>query len=868
MDRKIWPWLLIAVSVAAGLFLRVLPMRMPYLDAKALSLVKQETAKMVEQSLKDRFPGLSNESLDFAAGKILGETLKKDHAVISRRAAEQAFILKQAYRDKDGRPYMAGIDSYYWLRMLRDLLERGHVGDKIVNGEPYDTLTSKPVDPATRKNIHLWLGFIFYKIGAFLRPGLSLGSALFLIPLLLSALIAVFAFFTAKRLGCNDIGSLMASIAINISPFLMGRMVSEWYDTDVYNVLFPLLIFGTFLYALDGKRKFWQRFFLCAASSLFVAFYASTWKGWWFIFDIIIISGSLFLLNEHLSRKEAKGLLPQGLSLGMFFAFSGLFVTALNGFSVWADFIIEPLKLAKVLQVTESTLWPNVYQTVAELARVKPGEIVGGLGGILVFFAALLGMLYMIIFERGLRDERFGFGFLCVCVWIGSTFYAAVEASRFTLLLVVPVGLAFGVAVSKFYDFSIEAFNKYLSGQPNIVLARCVLAGFLSLYPVSNINRVASQVSGPLFMMDSRWRSVLDKIRQDTPANAVINSWWDFGHWFTGVAQRRVLFDGMTQNTPYAYWMSSLLLTSDPAECLGIMRMINSSGNQATEELVRSAGLNLRDSIGLIRRCVRLDRERARQCLAEKIGSAMADKILPLLFPDKLPPVYLVISSDMPAKIAPISYIGNWDFWKVDLWFKQRKMSKQKFISYAVEQYGLRPEEAESRYLEILFMPEDASKEWFSSYLKYYSSIAGGREHDGMLYFDNGLVSAKGGRQAVIAGGNSGVPRSLFLMENGMFREIAQENSSLGYSGVLTGKGKDLKSFLCDTALGRSMLVRLYFFQAKGIDFLRLFDKAVYENGDAIYVYQVIWPAVDKRKSTSKNRVIESKSQRVRVSGK
>jgi hypothetical protein len=517
------------------------------------------------------------------------------------------------------------------------------------------------------------------------------------------------------------------------------------------------------------------------------------------------------------------------------------------------------LRLASILKVTETSMWPNVFLTVAELGAARGIDIVHSLGGQLVFFSGLICLLYAALFEHGLRNPRWGFGLLCLAFWITGTFYSALEAFRFTLLLVVPVGLAFGLAVTKFYEAGSAFFSKHLA-PPRAVLARGVLVFFISLYPVVHMADLYVRLCGPPFSMDDQWHGVLTKIKTQTPENAVINSWWDFGHWFKAVAQRRVLFDGMTQNTPYAYWMASALLTDNPQECLGILRMINTSGNRAVDELTEADRMPLSDAVSLVRRCLSIPEIEARRHLEAVLPPARAQRILSLIFPSALPPAYIIVSYDMTAKVAPISYIGNWDFSKVDLWFKQKHQSKADFLQYAQTRYHMTPQEAESRYLEILFLDKKEARGWFSHVLEYYSPIGAARPDANMLYFDNG-VNVNTDNQHVFAQdinpAGRGFPHSLVTVENGRFKEVLQEKPDLSYSVVLFNEKEERKSFLCDTALAKSMLVRMYFFQAEGLDFLKLFDKSVDDRGNVIYVYQVIWPSTKLKTQSEKLKTKE-----------
>jgi hypothetical protein len=200
----------------------------------------------------------------------------------------------------------------------------------------------------------------------------------------------------------------------------------------------------------------------------------------------------------------------------------------------------------------------------------------------------------------------------------------------------------------------------------------------------------------------------------------------------------------------------------------------------------------------------------------------------------------------MPAKISPISYIGNWDFSKVDLWFKHQRLAKDEFLGYAQRHYRLTPQEAQSRYTEIFFIDKKASQTWFSHFFDYYSAIGSARQDGPMLYFDNGLSVNTENWHAFVQDrdpAGRGVPQSVFYMDKGEFKEARQEKPDLAYSAVVFKESGEYKSLLCDTALAKSMLIRMYFFGAEGLDFLKLFDKSVSEKGGAIYVYEIVWPA-------------------------
>jgi len=845
-DKKILSFILVFISAAAGIYFRFYPKLMPVFDILATHDVYGEERAALSNSVRDKYPGMPAQAQAKVVGQLFKDTLRSEGDQIRLEISRKADEYKQHFKDPEGRVYVNGIDSYYFLRLLDNLLKTGDVGVKIVNGIGHDDLVLSPVDPVTKKNVHLWLGLIFYKIAHFFNKDIPLQEAVFYLPLSLSVVLAVFSFYVARQLGANDLGAFFASITVNLSPFFLGRSVGEWFRTDIYNVLLPLLVFGTFLFALRAAGIL-RRLFFCGLSGLFLAFYASTWKGWWNIFDIMLLSGLLFLWNKKLSADETEEsnqhLKVQATCFGFFFIFSTLFTVLLNGFSVWKDFIAEPLRLSTILKITPHTVWPNVYLTVAELNPTTPSGIVNLLGGNLFFFSAMFCLIYILLVERGIRDDRLGFGILVLVFWILSTFYAGLEAMRFVLLLVVPVGLSFGLAVTKTYQLIEEKAPVYLR-QKAVVLLRLGATGLFSAFLVFDMHSIHLQLLNTYPSMNNYWYDTLTAIKNKTSPDAIIDSWWDFGHWFKSVGQRRVLFDGMTQDTPYAYWVANALLTDDEEEAVGILRMINTNDNKAADLLEQEAGFSASKAVAVIKKAVRLDRESCRKYLSGEVPGEKVDRLMGFLFPEKLPEVYFIVSSDMLVKIGPISYIGNWDFEKVDAYFKGKSLTKDDFYAYLMKNYNLTQGQAEERFLEVSFLSSREAKVLFSKYLGFFSGLSPAKEDGKLLFFDNGLVVDLDNHHAYVASPypeRRGRLKSLVYPEDGQLKEEVFKDPDLFYSALMFKDQEQYKSVFLDTALARSMLVRLYLLQGKGLKHFKLWHKEVDDKDNAIYTYEIVW---------------------------
>jgi len=82
---------------------------------------------------------------------------------------------------------------------------------------------------------------------------------------------------------------------------------------------------------------------------------------------------------------------------------------------------------------------------------------------------------------------------------------------------------------------------------------------FLILFqPIATQAKAIGDGSLPNF--DDGWYAGMEKIKNETSQDAIITSWWDFGHFFATVGDRGVTFDGGSQTTPQAHWVGKLLL--------------------------------------------------------------------------------------------------------------------------------------------------------------------------------------------------------------------------------------------------------------------------------------------------------------------
>ncbi|MFA5101130.1 MAG: hypothetical protein WC547_09635, partial [Candidatus Omnitrophota bacterium] len=342
------------------------------------------------------------------------------------------------------------------------------------------------------------------------------------------------------------------------------------------------------------------------------------------------------------------------------------------------------------------------------------------------------------------------------------------------------------------------------------------------------------------------WYMLLTNIKQNTPADAVLNSWWDFGDWFKAVAGRRVIFDGQSQNTPQGYWMAKVFLSKSEEEAFAILRMLNNGGNLAFEEIDKQ--LNDQSlSLLLLEKVLGARPEAAREALSKSLPEHIVERVMRLLYGDP-PAAYIIVDYSLIGKMYPISYLGNWDAVRLYVVKNMNAKTKEQVISRLVEM-GVGQPDAESMYSDArLLAPSDYNK-WISHHARFYTgSIPGTRKGDN-VFFDNGLVYNIKDRSMLAYSGYEGkyrVPKSIFYLEGDRLEEYMYPDSNVEFSVLLLQDGDNFKAVQLDRELGQSLFNKLYFLKGKGLRYFKPFT----DNGEAqnyIGVFEIDWKAYERR---------------------
>ncbi|MCD6489282.1 MAG: hypothetical protein J7K20_00955, partial [Thermodesulfobacterium sp.] len=127
----------------------------------------------------------------------------------------------------------------------------------------------------------------------------------------------------------------------------------------------------------------------------------------------------------------------------------------------------------------------------------------------------------------------------------------------------------------------------------------------------------------------------MNYIKEHTPENSAIWTWWDYGYAFQLYSRRTTFHDGGSQATPKTYFIARSFTTSDPAEAWHITSFISNYGLTGIAEKLKE-GISAKD-------------------LVENVKQGKYAKKFET-------PVYWVFTFDLFGKFSWIHYFGSYDF--------------------------------------------------------------------------------------------------------------------------------------------------------------------------------------------------------------
>ncbi|MEN6552707.1 MAG: STT3 domain-containing protein [Methanobacterium sp.] len=619
--------------------------------------------------------------------------------------------VKSNFQDQNGLPYFSEMDSYYNYRMTYDYLDHNYLGDTLLKGSPWDLHSYYPSGrPAAYPPLIVYItAFIYELINSFVNAPLN-EVAIWLAPFIAS--LAVIPAYIFVRKLTNEYGGIAAGILVGTVPAYFTHTFAGFFDTDMFNMLFPILIVGFFIASITEK-DIKTRSVYVSLSAVFLLVYSMAWEGWWYIFYLLVGTAVVYLLisnymfemetiksfNYYFDKVKYIMRQPALFSLIAFVILSIILLSVYFGLPGLIETLTRSAGNSQLHTSIQITSYPNVYISVDELKIPTITEILGKLGGIIPFIFGILSIPWLIWKLKPGKAKNMGnipktknknrrntrekikmnenstekkntvnphliknkknylLYAILFTIWILIMGFALTQGSRFIEQFSIPITLGAGVFVGLMTPY----FAKNIPNKRYYTIAALILIALVAYAPLSSSYMFSSSIYPNVD--DSMYNS-LTWIKDNTPQNTVITSWWDFGHFFTAVADRPVTFDGGSQNTPRAYWVGKALLTNNENLSAGILRMLTSSGDEGYLTLENYTG-NTGKSVEILDKILPVDKPAAQNILTKdyKLTSDQALNVLKYTHPAKPSPHVLFLNNMyLLSKSYWWSYFGSWNF--------------------------------------------------------------------------------------------------------------------------------------------------------------------------------------------------------------
>jgi len=860
---------LLLIPIFLSIFFRAYPMDLPITDDWAESSVHNSIKSNILNQINQQYPNLPDANKNKLVNEQFTQLQKENQEDLDGQVDELSNYFKSKLQDDSGQTYLLAIDPYFYLRHVNNYFEYGQTGTMYLNEMPdasaqelrnpkidttkkvnWDGKRMAPLGSSTIKNFHDSFGILLHKFLLIFNKNQTTLATMFLIPIILCSLAVIPAFLIGKKIAGN-MGGFISGMIIAINANLLSRTAGGFSDTDPYNILFPLLITWLFIESLTQKNTK-KRILFASLAGLATGLFSFSWIGWWYLFDFILAAIGIYLvylsiihlkerksITKILKEKPVLNYLNSSIS---YIIASGIFVSLFKTFSTFTNSITGPLGFLTLKKVAVKTLWPTIQTTVAELNSASFNTIQNSVGGTLFFMIAIIGIILMFTLEKKRKESHIQMSIL-LTLWFAGTMYASKSGVRFILLLIPAFAVAFGISIGLIYKKINEIAPKTLGINKKVSQGIMILLVLILL--IQPLQAAHSVAKYEIPSMNDAWYSTLNKIKTETAEDSIINSWWDFGHWFITIGDRRVTFDGAGQDRHMAYWIGRSLLSSEQEKTKGILRMVDCGNNNAFWALNN----NLNDtpkSIDILNNIILLDSSSAKIELLKYLSDENAEEIL--RYSHCSPPDnYYITSEDMVGKTGVWSHFGSWDFNRASMYQDVKPLKENEATILLKEKYNLDIETANKYYYEIQNTEADY---WISPWPNYVS----GEKSCGTDEEENIICNTNIGDQQFqfiidpitletkLNANEKVYPSSIVYATEKEIVEKKFDNPQFPYSiAIIPQENGNFKSVIMSPELAMSTFTKLFFFKGHGQECFSLFNSAQQVTGGRIYTWKVDW---------------------------
>jgi len=917
------------------------PIDLDGLDKNIENSLYNNIRNVISQQINQQYPNLNQvykeekinkeyqKVLDSGEFEINGQTLVVDDLV-----EQQVSGVKDQFKADNGQTYLTAIDPHMFLGQARNYIKNGHMGTTLnENGEPVIEYKLSPIGVVQpiKPDFHVWLEtklIKFNKVSDIEDIG-ELTKAVFILPAIIATL-SVIPIFLIIRTFSNNLFALFGSLLLVTIGTYVSRTVAGFVDTDAYNVFFPLAICAALVYSFVNKNKK-ITIALAILAGFFQGMFQWAWGNGWFIFVFIFISLIGYLgyrivldiINKTKITEDKENLTNTILTIVSFLISSYIFTKILANRDIFAITIQGVTGGIGGITSHTSNIWPNVLSSVAELNAAGFGQIVGSVGGKIVFLIALVGIAFLATDFKA-KDKRTTMlkratiifsiiwtlliikgnyfvsltannplGFLVILflpiglgiilslinkntsdkifmtillsMWIAGTIYMSLNGVRFILLLAPAFAIAFGIGM---YYLS-QTINVFLQKEMNIksevgkLTGGYILTGALFLILFMPMYAQAENIGNSVTPnFDDAWYGAMEKIKMNSSEDAIITSWWDFGHFFALASDRGTTFDGGSQGTPRAHWVGKLLMENDEDVAHDILRMLVCGGNEAHNTMLSYTNGTAADAIKInkvIYETLGKDSVETREILTENkyysFDETQLDTIMNYLSCDKPVEDFLITSQDMIGKAGVWAHWGSWDFTKKYVHDNYKTLTAEEMAididgnDVIIQKYIDELKDIDIKADIENIKREDLINQWFAPYPSYipiqgqYSvpCVLDAKatltcQHGLKIQMDSMDIKVIEGFEGQVKFKNVVVPTSIGTVQT------VEQNEDGDVDVILIPDGKGgFNSILAQYPLGASLFTKLYYLNGYGTKYFEKFDDRSAVTGNTIKVWKVLW---------------------------
>ncbi|MCS7150025.1 MAG: STT3 domain-containing protein [Caldimicrobium sp.] len=537
-----------------------------------------------------------------------------------------------------GEPLYAEYDSFFFARLALDMKEGIFKSGEVDRFRFYpDNRTNAKEGENFAPTYSLsgsLISFLFHILSSL--TGKDVASLSFYLIPIFAISVAFPLFFYMKKLNLPWAG-LIGSVTAISAPMYLGRTGIMRLDHDVFNLTFPFLISFLFLNFFQSKTSKAKYLWISLASIgliLYQLWYAHPNLNFVLIVTFLV---ALFWnqFGEFLKkRKLALSLkredciyliiliLPQAWYIyhGPYHLFLQVKTLVFNIKSPTAvDLLFKdfPNIFMSISELQKLTFWEAINAVVYS----KELGVIGLFGAFILFILNFRNLIFLLPF--------FGIGLL--------TF---ISGARFAMYLAPFVGLGLGYLVHLLFGRIFPALGRIFPAldifkeKSKQELVSTLIGIIVFISTIRAQREAISMVSAPKIfsplVKDMVW------IKEKTPKDSVIWTWWDYGYAFQLYARRAVFHDGGSQVSPKTYLIARSFATSDPREAWLLTSFVSNYGITGLAQIMRKENATAKE-------------------ILQRIQRGEFDKSLPN-------PVYWVFTEDLIDKFGWIHYFGSYDF--------------------------------------------------------------------------------------------------------------------------------------------------------------------------------------------------------------